>query len=203
MSGGVWERGWPGSWMPFEASPTAGRRIMRKAKDNSPIRGRNPASGMTRQDRERGWKRRKGVEVGGDGGGEEEYTGAWSKKLLFKNVFTVWLARIAIRLESSVFTPLSVCAPLAVLSGDVETAGGARGLAATPVVIRGCVCANIGEGARARPKEPASPFPGLHRGLSNLFGYSPRRRGRKLQPLWNSTTLAVHSIVVDSTVASN
>jgi len=28
------------------------------------------------------------------------------KKLLFKNVFTVWLARIAIRLESSLFTLL-------------------------------------------------------------------------------------------------
>ena len=32
--------------------------------------------------------------------------GGRGKKLLFKNVFTVWLARIAIRLESSLFTLL-------------------------------------------------------------------------------------------------
>lgn len=45
-------------------------------------------------------------EGGGRRGLESRARGGRGKKLLFKNVFTVWLARIAIRLESSLFTLL-------------------------------------------------------------------------------------------------
>ena len=129
---------------------------------------------------------------------------AWSKKLLFKNVFTVWLARIAVRLESSVFTPVErVCSPRRFIWRRRNRRRRTGACSHPCCYPRVRVCKHRGRGARARPKEAASPFPGLRRGLSNLFGYSPRRRGRKLQPLWNSTTLAVHSIVVNSTVASN
>lgn len=100
-----------------------------------------------------------------------------SKKLLFKNVFTVWPGVQGDPgdppLESWPFTPVfSVCASpsfplllllLAALSRDVETAGGERApraFAATrpppPVppprvpARRGCVCANTRGGGRVR-----------------------------------------------------
>lgn len=158
--------------MPFEATPTAGRRIIRKAKDNSPIREQNPdGSTETGASRVKNSYLKMYLPSGSQGS-----PSAWKLRCL---------------------PPKRVCAPLAALSGDVEIARGARGCSHSRCYPRVRVCKH-GGGAPARPKEPASPFPELRRGLSNLSG-TPHRGGRELQPLWSYTTLAVDSIVTDWT----
>lgn len=114
--------------------------------------------------------------------------GGRGKKLLFKNVFTVWLARIAIRLESSLFTLLlllpRVCAyacgmrvyvcesAYRFIRGDVETVegrrygGGGGGGEHLPILIYTCAWTRVRVRVRVdvcqRLLRPSVAFPCLN-----------------------------------------
>lgn len=112
-------------------------------------------------------------------GGARRARGGRGKKLLFKNVFTVWLARIAIRLESSLFTLLllllpcvracvCMCAsPLTALSAEkCRNRGGTRIRTSTHSDLHVCLDAGVRVRVRVdvcqRLLRPSVAFPCLN-----------------------------------------